>query len=121
MNTIRKFALGALLILSPAAVEASPYGYGYGYQDSYRPPMGAPHYRGPVAPYPGHYRPAPSRYRIEMQAQIRLRQLGYYRGPIDGLIGRGTRHAIVRFQYDHRLRPTGRLDHRTLRALRIIR
>lgn len=57
--------------------------------------------------------------RIEVKAQIRLKQLGYYRGTIDGQFGRGSRTALVRFQRDHRLPMTGRLDARTIRALRI--
>lgn len=55
----------------------------------------------------------------EARAQLRLRQLGYYRGSIDGSIGRGTRYAIIRFQADRRLPRTGYLDWRTLRALGI--
>ena len=53
------------------------------------------------------------------RAQLRLRELGYYRGPIDGAFGRGSQAALVRFQRDNRLRPTGWLDERSRRALRI--
>lgn len=53
------------------------------------------------------------------RAQSRLRELGYYRGPVDGDFGRGSRAALARFQRDRGLRPTGSLDERTLRALRI--
>lgn len=66
---------------------------------------------------PGYGRP--SHHRLEVRAQIRLRQLGYYRGPIDGAFGKGSRAALFRFQRDHRLPMTGRLDVRTIRALRI--
>ena len=58
-------------------------------------------------------------HRTKVRAQIRLRQLGYYRGPIDGSIGYGTRRAIARFQRHYGLPATGWLDSRTLRALRI--
>lgn len=57
--------------------------------------------------------------RTEARAQQRLRELGYYRGPVDGDFGRNSRNALARFQRDNRLRPTGSLDERTLRALRI--
>lgn len=55
----------------------------------------------------------------EARAQLKLRELGYYRGPIDGSFGRGSQSALIRFQRDRHLRPTGRLDERTVRALRI--
>lgn len=57
--------------------------------------------------------------RIEARAQLRLRQLGYYRGAIDGSFGKNSRKALVRFQRDHRLPMTARLDYRTIRALRL--
>ncbi len=55
----------------------------------------------------------------EARAQLRLRELGYYRGSIDGSFGYGSRSALTRFQRDYRLRPTGWLDERTRRALRL--
>ncbi|MGJ8635066.1 MAG: peptidoglycan-binding domain-containing protein [Luteolibacter sp.] len=57
--------------------------------------------------------------RIEVRAQMRLKRLGYYRGAIDGDFGRGSRAALVRFQHSKRLRPTGSLDSKTIRALGI--
>lgn len=54
---------------------------------------------------------------LEARAQLKLRQYGYYRGPIDGSFGRGSRYALMQFQRDHRLPRTGALDRRTLRAL----
>jgi hypothetical protein len=56
---------------------------------------------------------------IEALAQVRLRELGYYRGGIDGSFGRGSRMALARFQHDHGLRPTGWLDEHTLHALQL--
>lgn len=61
----------------------------------------------------------PRRYSLEARAQVRLRQLGYYRGPIDGSFGPGSRRALARFQRDRGLRMTGYLDRYTIRALRI--
>lgn len=54
---------------------------------------------------------------LEARAQLKLRQYGYYRGPVDGSFGRGSRYALMQFQRDHRLPRTGALDWRTLRAL----
>jgi len=137
MRTIHKLALSALLILSPAALQASPYyaqdyhcdysqeyssdfrgGYAHDYRSGYGHDYGRSVGHGPSR---GYTPPRHSHFssRVEVQAQIRLRQLGYYRGSIDGLIGRGSRYAISRFQYDYRLPATGYLDHRTLRALGI--
>lgn len=56
---------------------------------------------------------------IEALAQLRLRELGYYRGGIDGSFGHGSRSALARFQRDHGIRPTGWLDEHTLHALRL--
>lgn len=50
-------------------------------------------------------------------AQSRLRKLGYYKGAPDGLPGPATEEALLNFQYNNRLRPTGRLDDDTLAAL----
>jgi peptidoglycan hydrolase-like protein with peptidoglycan-binding domain len=41
--------------------------------------------------------------------QEALRRLGYYRGPIDGIIGPLTRAAIHRFQQEIGSEPTGAL------------
>jgi hypothetical protein len=59
------------------------------------------------------------RMSLEARAQLKLRQLGFYWGPVDGDFGRGSRSALVRFQYRTGLRPTGWLDGRTIRALRL--
>ncbi len=112
-----------MMILSAGLAEASPWG-GYGYGYGHDRDRGGHYDRGYGRGYdrgPGRWDRSHRYHRTEMQAQLRLRQLGYYRGPIDGIIGRGTRYAIVRFQRDYRLPVTGRLDHRTLRALRVIR
>lgn len=71
---------------------------GYGYGD-----RGYSNYRRPMS--------------VEARAQIQLRRLGYYYGPIDGDFGSGSRRALYRFQYDRRLPRSGWLDWPTLRAL----
>ena len=44
-----------------------------------------------------------------MQAQRLLTGLGYYRGPIDGVYGAGTRSAIMQFESSQGLPRTGYL------------
>ena len=53
--------------------------------------------------------------------QRELRSRGYYRGPIDGVIGPATEAALRGYQRDHGLTVTGRLDSRTLRSLSLER
>ena len=50
-------------------------------------------------------------------AQEQLARQGYYRGELDGVFGPETRRAIIRYQSDHGLSVTGRLNVDTLRAL----
>jgi len=50
-------------------------------------------------------------------AQRRLRNLGHYRGALDGLMGPGTRNAIRTFERDRGLPETGELSGRTADAL----
>lgn len=127
MKTTPATALAALMIFSPGLLQASPFSHDSFSHASYShdyhcppPPPTCPDVRGPAhhytPPYRGHHY-----YRTERDAQLRLRQLGYYYGPIDGIIGRGSQRAILRFQRDYRLPPTGWLDQRTLRALRVNR
>jgi hypothetical protein len=56
---------------------------------------------------------------LTARAQMRLREFGYYHGPVDGDFGRYSRHALIRFQRDHGLYPNGMLNERTRRALGI--
>jgi peptidoglycan hydrolase-like protein with peptidoglycan-binding domain len=51
--------------------------------------------------------------------QKELTRLGYYRGPIDGVIGSETQKAIRWFQSVDKLPITGQIDNPTLKALRI--
>lgn len=51
--------------------------------------------------------------------QMRLAEQGYYRGPIDGDIGPGSRNAIASYQSDHDLRVTGRINDPLLESLRL--
>jgi peptidoglycan hydrolase-like protein with peptidoglycan-binding domain len=51
-------------------------------------------------------------------AQQRLEELGLYTGPVDGLWGPDTEDAVARFQRNHRLTTTARLDDETWATLR---
>jgi peptidoglycan hydrolase-like protein with peptidoglycan-binding domain len=48
---------------------------------------------------------------------MRLEELGYDPGPIDGIIGEKTAHAIKQFQHDNDLLVTGKLDEKTIEKL----
>lgn len=56
-----------------------------------------------------------------MLVQSQLIKLGYYSGPIDGIIGRGTRAGLIAFQLDNDIQPTGRINEITLYQLGILR
>ena len=122
MKTISTIALSAFLIGSAGIAEAGPldFLFGGGSRNEHRHDRRHDHDRGRDR---GGWDRDRDHGRRPMstaaRAQQRLRELGYYRGPIDGSFGRGSQAALVRFQRDHRLRPTGWLDERTRRALRI--
>lgn len=63
-------------------------------------------------------RPRYSYRSVEINVQRGLARRGYYRGPLDGDIGPGTRAGIRAFQYDSGLPPTGRIDSDLIAALR---
>ena len=50
-------------------------------------------------------------------AQGELAQLGYYKGPIDGIYGRLTRDAVAKYQIANQLDVTGSLSPDTLQSL----
>lgn len=54
-----------------------------------------------------------------VQAQQKLKDLGMYNGPADGLQGPATRAAISRFQQSKNLPETGELDDATTKSLGI--
>ena len=70
----------------------------------------------PVAPVVPPYEPTLSVHAVQM-VQERLRQLGYYRGGIDGAWGPGTQDAILRFQQGSGLQADGHLNPATATAL----
>src|ERR1700736_4971579 len=96
-----------------------PFGYGDSYSYDY-PYYGYNNYNDGDY-YDGQYSPAevtPSQETI-VAVQKELAKLGYYHGPIDGLIGPQTGRAISWFQSVDKLSVTGRIDDPTLKALQI--
>ena len=69
-------------------------------------------YDGPIYGYDGL---PPNQVVVNVQAQ--LQRDGYYAGPIDGVIGPMTRHAIATFQADHGLAITSAIDEATVSTL----
>lgn len=49
--------------------------------------------------------------------QARLNNLGFNAGPVDGVMGRLTRAALIRFQEKHQLKTSGEADQNTKAAL----
>lgn len=116
MKTTTSLAATVILLATSALAGAAPWGSNY--SSSRSPDSGRYDQRYDRGDSRGGYHHG-HRMSLEARAQMRLRQLGYYRGPIDGDFGRGSRHALISFQYRTGLRPTGWLDSRTLRALRL--
>ena len=91
------------------------YGYGYGY--------GYPYYSYPYyydySAYPTVYRGyvANDYYALAVWVQKALARRGYYHGPIDGVIGKGTRRAIRGYRADYGLPVSSRIDDELLKAL----
>jgi len=52
-----------------------------------------------------------------IRVQQRLAHTGYYRGPIDGVIGPRTRYAILAYERNHGLPADGVIDNRLLRTM----
>jgi peptidoglycan hydrolase-like protein with peptidoglycan-binding domain len=53
------------------------------------------------------------------QAQRRLRDIGFYTGSVDGILGPNTAAALRRYQAKHGLPETGDLDTATQKALEV--
>lgn len=93
-----------------------PYGYGYGY--------GYPYYGGYPYGY-GYYTPRYTVYpdrgitddATVAAVQRRLARGGYYHGPVDGVIGSGTRAAVRAFERNNGLPVDGVIDRQLLRTM----
>ena len=111
-------------------------GYGYGYPSygyNYGPSIsfgfGSPYYGGY---YPYGYNSYPYNYNygaysynnygyghgsVVIAVQTRLAHMGYYRGPIDGIMGPGTSFAIRAYERDHGLRMDGSVNGPLVRSM----
>jgi len=98
-----------------------PYYYPSDYYDQYPDYYGGEVYEGaPAEDYrdQGAYdSPKEGTDSPVSAAQTRLARQGYYRGEVDGLMGPETRRAIMRYQSDNGLAPTGQLNDETLQSL----
>ena len=93
-----------------------PSGYGYGYDPGY---YGDGQYYDQGEYYGQDGYDSSDQYADSpvAAAQERLAREGYYRGRIDGVFGPETRRALMAFQRDHGLNPTGYLTRDTRSAL----
>jgi hypothetical protein len=57
--------------------------------------------------------------KLALSVQTKLASQGYYRGQVDGVIGSGSIQAIRRYQADHGLPQTGKIDPKLLKTLGI--
>lgn len=116
MKNIPILALAAVLLASVSPAVAGPFNFLFKQQHQQQ----HDHHRHEDRRDVREYRDERRRPSIEYRAQLRLRELGYYRGRIDGSFGRRSQSSLARFQRDNRLRPNGNLNKNTLRALRLI-
>ena len=96
-----------------------PYYYGGYYGDGY---YGGGYYPG----YYGGYQPASAAGpagvgagSVAAPVQEELTRRGYYHGPIDGVVGPGTRAAISSYQKNHDMEINGTINEALLRSLRL--
>ena len=94
------------------------YGYGYGYYPYYGDPQGYASQDNDPQDNGSQY-DAEYWNNLAMSVQTKLADQGYYHGQIDGVIGSGTIDAVRKFQADHGLPTTGRIDAQLLNALGI--
>jgi len=81
-----------------------------------------PYYYAPPVYYPGrpvYYGNEVVSDPIVMDVQRKLSAFGYYHGPIDGAVGRGTRSAIAAYQRENDLEVTGTINRVLLRSMRL--
>jgi len=99
-----------IIIFNNFAFPFFPFYYPYPY---YPYPYGA-YYPYDYGAYQGDYGMNVS---LVVQVQRRLASAGYYSGPIDGVIGRGTQRAIRAYERDHRLPVDGAINRRLLATM----
>lgn len=89
-------------------------GYPYGYS-SY--PYGYNNYYNSSYPYYNRYSSRDYNDAVVIRVQQGLARAGYYRGPIDGVIGPRTQYAIRAYERNHGLPADGVIDNRLLRTM----
>jgi Ni/Co efflux regulator RcnB len=87
-----------------------PYGYGYGYGSPYAYGYGYPYRSTTYVSDSGN---------VVVAVQQRLARFGYYRGAVDGVMGPGTRTAVVRWEARHGMYANGQIDRQLLSSLGI--
>jgi hypothetical protein len=102
-------------------------GNGYAGRGYYYGPPNTTYYnRSPQVTYYATREAAPRAYYVyenprgnsqSASIQQALAQAGYYRGPIDGMLGPVSRQAIANYQADRGLRVTGNLDANLVNSL----
>ena len=105
--------------------------HGYGYRGLgwyFGPPNVSYYYETPGVSFYSALQYAPSSYvnlsyspvnSLDYSVQEALAELGYYNGPLDGIIGPMSRLAIANFQADNGLEPTGIIDEYLVEYLQI--
>jgi hypothetical protein len=102
-----------------------PFGYPYGYGFNIgRPFYGTAgdyffngYYHPRYAYYDSGFRSTRSNQSIVPRLQQELAQAGFYSGPIDGVLGDGTRRAIREYERANGLPVDGRIDTELLRSM----
>jgi len=92
------------------------YGYGYPYYGDY-PYYGYDYDEPAYTVYGPSYNNGGDGSSVSVRVQRELARDGYYRGPIDGVIGPGTQAAIEAYQRDNGLRVTGTINGRLLDSM----
>ena len=87
-----------------------PYGYSYN-------PYGYNNYYSSSSPYSYNQYSNRDYDSVVIRVQQGLARSGYYRGPIDGVIGPRTRYAILAYERNHGLPADGVIGNRLLRTM----
>lgn len=98
-----------------------PYGWGFNVGRPFYGTAGDYYFNGYYHPryayYDSGFRSTRNNASIVPRVQQELAQAGYYSGPIDGILGDGTRRAIRDFERANGLPVDGRIDTELLRSM----
>jgi len=110
---MKKCSLLPVAVAGFLLISGTRAGAEYWYRPGFHP---GPAYSTPVIVTPVRSYPAYD-YTLASEVQVALKRRGYYRGPVDGIIGPSSRASIRAWQYDRRLRVTGEIDRPLLHSL----